>query len=282
MTDDGSGARRLNPVQILAKAGAALDCLASARELTAAQLAAQLGEPRSSVYRLLASLGDVGLVEAGSARGTYRLGLKLFQLGSRVAQRFDERQLALPAMERLHEITEQTVFLCVRRDDQAVCIERLNGMHVQTLELLLGGTLPLHVGAAPQVLLAFETDEFRESYLRRGSFRRFTPKTPVTARKIRLELEEIHRLGYAVSDEDVTLGVAALGAPIFDHTDRIRAALSISGVKPAILGSDKAKLRRLVLESAAEVSRLLGYGLNGNAQGRHPASGHKTSSPSSA
>jgi DNA-binding IclR family transcriptional regulator len=282
MTDDGSGSRRLNPVQILAKAAAALDCLASARELTAAQLAAQLGEPRSSVYRLLASLSDVGLVEAGSARGTYRLGLKLFQLGSRVAQRFDERQLALPTMERLHEITEQTVFLCVRRDDQAVCIERLNGMHVQTLELLLGGTLPLHVGAAPQVLLAFETDEFRESYLRRGSFRRFTPKTPVTARKIRLELEEIHRLGYAVSDEDVTLGVAALGAPIFDHTDQIRAALSISGVKPAILGSDEAKMRRLVLESAAEVSRLLGYGLNGNAQRRHAASGHKTSSPSSA
>lgn len=282
MTDDGNGSRRLNPVQILAKAAAALDCLASARELTAAQLAAQLGEPRSSVYRLLASLSDAGLVETGSARGTYRLGLKLFQLGSRVAQRFDVRQLALPAMERIHEITEQTVFLCVRRDDDAVCIERLNGMHVQTLALLLGGTLPLHVGAAPEVLLAFETDEFRASYLRRGSFRRFTPKTPVTARKIRLELEEIRRLGYAVSDEDVTLGVAALGAPIFDHTDRIRAALSISGVKPAILGSDEENMRRLVVESAAEVSRLLGYGLNGNAEPTYQMSGHKTSSPSSA
>jgi DNA-binding IclR family transcriptional regulator len=282
MTDDGNGSRRLNPVQILAKAAAALDCLASARELTAAQLAAQLGEPRSSVYRLLASLSDSGLVETGSARGTYRLGLKLFQLGSRVAQRFDVRQLALPAMERVHEITEQTVFLCVRRDDDAVCIERLNGMHVQTLALLLGGTLPLHVGAAPEVLLAFETEEFRERYLRRGSFRRYTPKTPVTARKIRLELEEIRRLGYAVSDEDVTLGVAALGAPIFDHTDRIQAALSISGVKPAILGADEENVRRLVLESAAEVSRLLGYGLNGDAQPTQQTSGYKTSSPSSA
>jgi DNA-binding IclR family transcriptional regulator len=282
MTDDGNGSRRLNPVQIVGKAAAALDCLASARELTAAQLAEQLGEPRSSVYRLLASLSDVGFVETGSARGTYRLGLKLFQLGSRVAQRFDVRQLALPAMERIHEITEQTVFLCVRRDDDAVCIERLNGMHVQTLALLLGGTLPLHVGAAPEVLLAFETDEFRESYLSRDSFRRFTPKTPVTAQKVRLELEEIRRLGYAVSDEDVTLGVAALGAPIFDHTDRIRAALSISGVKPAILGPDQESMRRLVIESAAEVSRLLGYGLNGNAQPTHQTSGHKTSSPSSA
>jgi len=249
-----------NPVQILAKAAAALEQMGDNGEMTAAELAGLLGEPRSSIYRLLASLSDAGLVEQGSTRGTYQLGMKLFQLGSKVAQRFDERQLALPVMERLHNATEQTVFLCVRRHDQAVCIERLHGKHVQTLALTLGGVLPLHVGAGPQVLLAYGSEQFREAYLSGRRFQRLTPKTSTSARQVRRDLDEIRRFGYAVSDEDVTVGIAALGAPIFDHTGQIRAALSISGVKPAILGGEVEKLKRLVVEGAAEVSRALGCG----------------------
>lgn len=281
MTANGSRPRRMSPVQSLAKAAAALDRVAEAGEVTAAGLATAMGEPRSSVYRLLAGLSEAGLVEPGSARGTYRLGMKLFQLGSKVAQRFDERQVALPVMERIHEETEQTVFLCVRRDDQAVCIERLNGKHVQTLALTLGGTLPLHVGAGPQVLLAFEAEEFQDRYLRSRRPVRFTPATPTTAKIIRSQLAEVRATGYAVSDEDVTIGIAALGAPIFDHTERVRAALSISGVRPAILGRDVARIRRLVVDGAAEISRLLGYGM-GRAGRSSAPSAQRTSSPNSA
>lgn len=254
--------QRLNRVQSLGKAAAALDHLAEAEELSAAELAARLREPRSSVYRLLAALAEADLVEPGRSGGTYRLGMKLFQLGSRVAQRFDERQLALPVMERLHEATEQTVFLCVRRGDQAVCIERLNGKQVQTLALSLGGTLPLHVGAASRALLAFESDEIQRDYLKRAKLERFTPFTPTTRAALRRALEDVRQLGYAVSDEDVTIGVAAIGAPVFDHTNRLSAALSISGVRPAILGSDFERIARLIVTGAADISRLLGYGFD--------------------
>ena len=95
-------------------------------------------------------------------------------------QRFDERQLALPVMERLHELTEETVFLCVRRDDVAVCIECLPGKHVQALALGLGGSLPLHAGAAPRVLLAYEPKDVQADYLRRVDLVSFTDRTPST------------------------------------------------------------------------------------------------------
>ena len=68
--------------------------------------------------------------------------------------RFDERQAALPHMEHLHDMTGETVFLCVRRGLRAVCIERIEGSHVVSLALRLGGSLPLHAGAAPRALLA--------------------------------------------------------------------------------------------------------------------------------
>lgn len=273
MSDKRSNDLRLSPVQTLAKAAAALERVGIAGELSAMQLAAEIGEPRSSVYRLLAGLTAAGLIEPGSSRGTYRLGMKLFELGSRVAQRFDERQLAFPVMERIHQLTDQTVFLCVRRHFEAVCIERLNGKQVQTLELLLGGTLPLHVGAGPQVLLAFESDDFRENYFREAALTRYTPKSKVSARALRAELGEIVRRGHSVSDEDVTIGIAAIGAPIFDHTARIRASLSLSGVRPAVLGEAQQEITRLVVDGAAEVSQLLGYGLALPVEGLNNGSG---------
>jgi DNA-binding IclR family transcriptional regulator len=261
MTPAESRPRPESPVQTVAKAAEALDHIAAHGELTAAELAELAGWARSSVYRLLGSLASAQLVEPGNRRGTFQLGLKLFQLGSHVAQRFDERQLALPVMERVHEATEETVFLCVRRGDVAVCIERLNGKHVQALALRLGGFLPLHFGAAPRVLLAYEPEEVRADYLRRVELVTFTPKTPCTPAAVRRELAKIRSNGYAVSDQDVTVGIAALGAPIFDHTGRIRAALSISGVRPAVLGKDFHRLCTITTEAALEISSLLGYGL---------------------
>jgi DNA-binding IclR family transcriptional regulator len=157
-------APRDSPVAVLAKAGALLDCLADG-ELTPAELTVRMGEPRSSVYRLIASLSELELIDAGSRRGTYRLGLKLLRLGGVVMASFDERRLARPIMEQIHEATGETVFLCVRRGFEAVCIDRIDGKRVQSLALRLGGALPLHAGAASRALLAFEAESLLERYL---------------------------------------------------------------------------------------------------------------------
>ncbi len=159
---------RGNSIQVLGKAALLLDRLAEEDEVGAARLAELIGEPRSTVYRLLANLQQLELVEPGTRRGTYRLGLKLFRLGSAVVARFDERKAAFPVMERVHEATEETVFLCIRRGYEAVCIEQIDGRWVQSMALRLGGSLPLHVGAAPRALLAYEPRGFWDEYLARG------------------------------------------------------------------------------------------------------------------
>src|SRR3954453_23980122 len=143
----GRGANGAAPVAVLAKAVAVLDHVAAEGEATPARLAELTGEPRSSVYRLLASLQSLGLVEPGRRRGTVVLGLKLFRLGQTIVSRFDERQAALPVMERIHDELGETTFLCVRRGYNAVCIERLDGIRVSLLAMSLGGSLPLHAGA---------------------------------------------------------------------------------------------------------------------------------------
>jgi DNA-binding IclR family transcriptional regulator len=250
---------RDNPVRALAKAVHLLEQLAEAREATPRRLAELLDEPRTTTYRLLRSLEALDLVEPGSQPGSYRLGWKLMRLGSAVVERLDERQAALPVMERVHERIGETVFLLVRRGWDAVCIERLEGLRVQSLALRLGGSLPLHAGAGPRVLLAWEPREVWDEYVQSGQLTALTDRTPTTRKALLRELEETVAQGYAVSDEDVTPGIASLGAPIFDYTGRVRAALSIGGMKSLLLGDDRGAFTELVVDGAREISVALGY-----------------------
>jgi DNA-binding IclR family transcriptional regulator len=250
---------RDNPVRSLAKAVLLLEALADEREATPRRLSELLHEPRTTVYRLLTGLQALDMVEAASRTGTYRLGWRLLRLGSAVIERLDERQAALPVMERIHERTGETVFLCVRRGDNAVCIERLDGLRVQSLVLRLGGSLPLHLGAGPRALLAWEPREEWDTYVTHHSLEAMTEKTPVTREALFRQLEQSLEQGYAVSDEDVTPGIASLGAPIFDYTGRVRAAISIGGMRQFLLEEIYDEAIELLVGAGREISTALGY-----------------------
>jgi DNA-binding IclR family transcriptional regulator len=253
---DGGGAES---DATLARAALLLQRLAEEHEAAPSRLADLTGDSRSEVFRLLESLTRLELVEPGGRAGTYRLGLGLLRLGSAVVARFDERQAALPVMEEVHQETEETVYLCIRRGYDAVCIERLDGLWVQSMALRLGGSLPLHVGAAPRALLAHEPRTFWDEYLAHGPLEVRTTRTPTTREALLAELEATLERGYAVSDGDVVDGIASLGAPIFDHQGRARAAMSIGGPRPRVIGENLVANAQLVVDGAARISRELGW-----------------------
>ena len=174
------------------KVAAVLDTLAEQGELSVVELARATSEPRSSMYRLLGSLERLGWVEPGSRRGSVRLGLRLFQLGSQVAQRFDVRQRAIAPMEELHRATEETILLMVRRGTDAVCIERLDGRYVSLVIVQVGSSMPLHTGAAPRAILAFSPPEVVDEALD-GELLAYTRHTVTDAALVRRGLEQIRR-----------------------------------------------------------------------------------------
>lgn len=233
--------------------------LAEEQELTVSQLARSLKRPRNEVVGLLETLSRHDLVEPGARAGAYRLGLGILRLGSAVERRFNVRQAALPVMESLHRLSEETIYLCIRRGLDAVCIERLDGLRVQSMALRLGGSLPLHLGAAPRVLLAYEPEELWEEYVSRSDLAPMTPLTLTTRDELFASLERIRADGYAVSEGDVVQGIASVGAPIFSRGGRPCAALSMGGAEPTILGEHRTESIRSVVAGATEISRTLGY-----------------------
>jgi DNA-binding IclR family transcriptional regulator len=247
------------PVQVLVKATRLLEQLANEGELSVARLAELTSEPKTTVHRLLSSLQSLGLVERDETRGTFRVGLKLLELGSSVLARFDERHAAFPALRRLHDETEQTVYLCVREGHRAICIDRIDGRWVRSMVLQVGGSLPLHVGAAPRVLLAFAGPDVWQEYLAQADLRAMVSGASRDPQELVRRLEEICVRGYEVSDGDTAVGMAGVSAPVFDFSRRIRASISMSGPSEALLGASQGASIDAVVATAAEISLSLGY-----------------------
>jgi DNA-binding IclR family transcriptional regulator len=243
-------------LELIAKVNAVIGVLESRGEASAAEIAKQTGEPLSSVYRLLQSLTGIGWVDRGWRRGTYRLGLLLLTIGGQLENKLDIRECALPSLRHLLETTGTTSFLCVRRDTRAVCIERLEGHAVRSLAMQLGGSLPMFAGAAPRAMLAFLPLAEQRSSLKASRLPRDPPRPDAAA--IQSDIDRVRRDGFAVSDGDVTPGIAALGAPVFNHRGELEAAISISGLRSQILGSSHDANVELIISSAREVSRSLG------------------------
>lgn len=249
MNNDAPARARL---EILDKADAVLRHLGEAGESSATSIANAVDEPTSSTYRILSNLQLLGWIESGSRRGTFRLGLDFLRVGSVVEDRLNVREAAVPELRKLLAETGATSFLCLRADDRAVCVERFEGSDVRSLALTLGKSLELHHGAAPRAILAFLPTAERTALIAQLT------RNGTERRELTTLIDEIRESGTALSDGDVTPGIAAVGAPIFNHRGEVEAALSISGVRGRLL-DPALDTRARVLDAAARVSDALGF-----------------------
>jgi DNA-binding IclR family transcriptional regulator len=256
---DNPEPERAGYVQVFGKIAAILDVLAtSPSDLGLTQVATRTGLNKATTHRLLTTLLRHDYVEEGAQPGTYRLGLQLFRLGSAVHRRLDLRQRALPVMHDLAEATEETVSLCILRDDEALCIERVEGKHVQMLAMQVGTSLPLYIGAASRMLLASLPDDRVEAILS-GELQQKTRYTEVSPARLREIVAQIRRQGYAISDENVTLGVVALSAPIRGIDEEVLGTLTISGIAQRLTRDRMPILITQVTNAAARISRNMGH-----------------------
>ncbi len=252
-------------IQVIDRAVALLRTLADADEpLGIRELARRVELSPSTTRRIAASLCHHDLCEQ-TAAGSYQLGLALFELGTHVEAGLDIRSRSLPALQRLSEQSHLTAFVCVQRDDRVIAIERIDGRYAFSLALTVGGSLPLYAGAASRALLAYLPREEVLELLAKHPPEAFTDRTLVKQAEILADMGEIRERGYAISDEDVTPGVAALGMPVFGHHSQVRpvAAISVAGLVPQVLGDERERLLGQLREAAAEISRELGHGLAG-------------------
>ena len=220
-------------------------------ELFLSEIASLTGFSKTTTHSLLKTLVTVKyLVRKGN---TYSLGVKLFELGNLFAYQLDLRQLGLPYLVELAKLTEDTAHMCVLDDNTALCIATVEGRHaVQVFALITGGRLPLHAGAAPTVLLAGMDESEIKRVAETKGFERYTSNTIQTMEQLIAKVEAIRSEGHSVSWEDITPNVGAVGAPVFDHSGRVVAAISVASILPR-LSSERLPFLIEQIKKAAEL-----------------------------
>lgn len=219
------------PMKVVAKASDVIDVLAAEGALTPSEVAARVRMPRSSVYRLVDGLVAVGLVEP-IADGRLRLSLRWLGLADAARRGLREWRHADEVLERLVEQTGQTSYLSLLVDERAVCIEWRRGRGVDVLAFKPGLSLPLSAGAAGRVMLAYGVDI--DAYLARASLPRLTPYTVTDPVELKRQVALTRERGYALSHQDVSAGITAIGVPIFGPNRVFASAcVSIGGLSRA-------------------------------------------------
>jgi DNA-binding IclR family transcriptional regulator len=193
--------------------------------LNLTQISRRTGLPIATAHRLASELVRCGGLERERG-GTYRVGVRLWEIGSLAPVRGGLRELAIPFMEDLYEATHANVQLAVLDGFDALFLEKISGRDSVQILTRVGGRLPLHATGVGKALLAHASPDTIEAVIARG-LEALTPRTIVEPDEMRACLDEIRRAGFAWTRDEMTVGAASVGAPVFGPGSVAVAAISI-------------------------------------------------------
>lgn len=243
-------------VQVLERMFVLIDVLASREEaVSLKEISEKTGLHPSTAHRILNDLA-VGRFVDRPESGSYRLGMRLLELGNLVKARLSVRETALPGMRLLHKQIQQPVNLSVRQGDEIVYVERAyserSGMQVVRA---IGGHAPLHLTSNGKLFLAADEPQRVRAYAMRTGLAGNTHNSLTQLPLLERELNKARETGVAYDNEELELGVRCMAAGIYDDQGKLVAGLSISAPADRLDESWMSKLQ----STAQEISGALGF-----------------------
>ena len=250
------GSNDKTSIQVIERMVTLLDALANYPDpVSLKELAKVTGLHPSTAHRILNDLVTKRVVDR-SEPGSYRLGMRLLELGNIVKSRLDVREASLEFMRTLHRKTQQTVNLSVRQGDEIVYIDRAfserSGMQVVRA---IGGRAPLHLTSTGKLFLSVDDAKLVRAYATRTGLAGHNRNSITDLAKLERDLSLVRARGYARDNEELELGVRCMAAGIRDDSGHIIAGLSISAPADRL---QEEWLEDLVATAQA-ISAVLGY-----------------------
>ena len=219
-----------NSIQVIERMTRLLDALAASPvPANLKHLAQSAALHPSTAHRILTAMVNDRMVERVQ-QGSYRLGMRLIELGNLAKSRVSVREHALPFMRELHAATGEAVNLSVRREDEIVYIERSSsGRAMMRVVNVIGGRAPLHITAVGKLFLVEEGAAGLREYAKRTKLPGHTRNSLTSLGALEKDLDKARRMGYALDHEEAELGVRCIGA----DTDRPATKAPSSSRMPA-------------------------------------------------
>jgi DNA-binding IclR family transcriptional regulator len=221
--------------------------------LTFTELTAAAGLAKSTTSRLLMALERNGLVQR-DARGRFRPGEVFVSYAWRGGAEAGLVSVAQPFLDRLGDATGETVNLGVASGGMIEQIAQVDSTYLIGGTNWVGLSVPLHCAAQGKVLLAYGAAE-----LPPGRLDRRTEKTITSRAGLELDLREVRRRGYAVTDEELEPGLVAVAAPVYRDGAAVVAALSVSGPASRLTPARVPAVAARCVAEAGALSAVLGH-----------------------
>ena len=243
-------------VQVIERMFTLIDVLASREDaISLKDISEKTGLHPSTAHRILNDLAIGRFVERPQP-GSYRLGMRLLELGNLVKGRLNVRDAALVPMRELHKRIQQPVNLSMRQGDEIVYIERAfserSGMQVVRA---IGGRAPLHLTSVGKLFLAADDAQRIRAYAGRTGLHGQTKNSITQLALLERELAKVRQHHCAHDNEELELGVRCMAAGIYDDQGKLVAGLSISAPASRM---DEAWLAQLQT-TALDISNTLGF-----------------------
>lgn len=214
----------------LEKALDVLDAVGAAPEgLSQADIATRLALPRTTVYRLLATLVARGMLRRDPLRKVYCLGFRCFEMARQAYAMPDLVAAAAGELRALRDLTGETSYLATLDGLEVISLERYDGAHSQRSAAALGVRKPLHCTSQGKAILSAMPPEQRDALVRELPMKPLTPHTITDRRRLQAELKITGARGWSIDDEEIALGVRCVGAPVIDAEGAVRGAISVAG-----------------------------------------------------
>lgn len=197
------------------------------------ELATELGSNKSTVFRFLSQMQQIGILDKDEQSDRYRLGLRLFELGNRVPLRQAFIEKTHPELVSVAMQITETVHIAVLKNHQVFYIDKVESPQGLRISSHIGTYNPAYATALGKVLLAYlpsEKQNMSLSYIfEEKNIKSFTPKTITRKKYLQIELATIRQQGYAIDREEYEVGLICVAIPIFNQSNQVVASLSASG-----------------------------------------------------
>jgi IclR family transcriptional regulator, KDG regulon repressor len=229
--------------------------------LSAADIVSRLGLPRTTVHELLGTLADRSyLVVVPGQPLRYRLGVRLFQLGSVFAQQLDLAREAQRLATEVAAECDETVHVAILEGTDVIYIARVESTHPVRMVSAVGRRLPAHcTGVGKMLLSALSTQTLDALYPKQGALPTMTRNSIASLGRLKSELVEIRARGLAYDEAESSEDVHCVAAGVRDHSGEMVAGLSISVPTTRWNDARRDALTDLASQGAARLSARLGY-----------------------
>ncbi|PWU67652.1 MULTISPECIES: IclR family transcriptional regulator [Gracilibacillus] len=226
-------------------------------EMKITEISRKLDLNKSTTHSLLKTLKEHDYIKQDVDSGKYSLGLKLLERGQFMLNSMDIREIARKYLIELSVTTGQTTHLVILEDMYGVYIDKVEGASAVVYSRI-GKRVPIHSSAVGKSLMAFRQQKETVELLQNYEFYAQTPNT-ITDKQVYLdELVKVRKQGYSVDNEENEPGIYCIAVPIFDHTNNVVAAISISTTKQTITPTLEQKIVLTLQQTCTDISKALG------------------------